>query len=207
MSAELSSNAQAILLLTAPLIIGRSQPSVNPLTASEYRGLARRLRELKRQPADLLEPGSSNELTDWGFDLDTGRLAQLLGRGFLLAQAMERWRARAIWVLSRADSGYPLRLKKRLGEDAPPILYGCGDAFIPNTGGLAVVGSRNLNDMLIEYTEAVGQLTAESRRTLVSGGARGADQAAMRGALESGRTRGGCFGRQPRESGDEEGVS
>ena len=186
MSAELSSNAQAILLLTAPLIVGRNRPSINPLTASEYRGLARRLRELKQQPADLLEPRSMNELTEWGFDLDTRRLFQLLGRGFLLAQAMERWRARAIWVLSRADSGYPPRLKKRLGEDAPPILYGCGGASILNTGGLAVVGSRSLTDMLIEDTEAIGKLTAYSQQTLVSGGARGTDQAAMRGALEAG---------------------
>ena len=186
MNADLSSNAQAILLLTAPLIIGQSRTSIKPLTASEYRALARRLRELKRQPADLLEPGSRNEMTEWGFDLETGRLLQLLDRGFLLAQAIERWRTRAIWVLSRADPGYPTRLKERLGEDAPPVLYGCGDASILNTGGLAVVGSRNLDDTLIEYTEAVGRLTAGSQRTLVSGGAKGADQAAMRGAREAG---------------------
>ena len=31
-----------------------------------------------------------------------------------------------IWIVSRADPGYPRRLKSRLREDAPPILYGCG---------------------------------------------------------------------------------
>ena len=186
MSVELSSNAQAILLLTAPLIVGRNRPSIKPLTASEYRDLARRLRKMKRQPADFLDPGSMNQLSEWDLDLDTGRLFQLLGRGFLLAQAMERWQSRAIWVLSRADTGYPLRLKKRLGEDSPPILYGCGDSSILGTGGLAVVGSRSLTDMLIEDTEAIGRLTAEAHQTLVSGGAKGTDQAAMRGALESG---------------------
>ena len=186
MSVELSSNAQAILLLTAPLIAGRNRPSVSPLTGSEYRGFARRLREMNRQPADLLEPGKMDELSEWDLDLDTERLLQLLGRGFLLAQAMERWHARAIWVLSRADSGYPHRLKKRLGEESPPILYGCGDSSILGTGGLAVVGSRSLTDVLIEDTEAIGRLTAEAHQTLVSGGAKGTDQAAMRGALESG---------------------
>ena len=186
MNADLSSNTQAILLLTAPLIIGQSRTSIKPLTASEYRALARRLRELKRQPADLLEPGSRNEMNEWGFDLETGRLLQLLDRGFLLAQAIERWHTRAIWVMSRADPGYPTRLKERLGRDAPPVLYGCGDVSILNSGGLAVVGSRHLDDTLIGYTEAVGQLTAESLHTLISGGAKGADQAAMRGALEAG---------------------
>ena len=44
---------------------------------------------------------------------------------------------------------------------------------------MAVVGSRNVNEALIEYTEGMGRITAESRRTLVSGGARGIDQAAQ----------------------------
>ena len=194
MSAGLSSNAQAILLLTAPLIIGRSQPPASPLTSREYRGLARRLRELKRQPADLLDTGSSSELAEWGLDLDIGRLVQLLGRGFPLAQAMERWRTRAIWVVSRADPGYPPRLKKRLGEDAPPILYGCGEATVLNAGGLAIVGSRNVDDTLVKYTECVGQLAAASGSTVISGGARGVDQAAMRGGLEFGGRVAGVLG-------------
>ena len=194
MSSELSPNAQAILLLTAPLLAGRDKPSVQPLTASEYRRLAGRLRELQRQPADLLESDSRDVLKECRLDSGSDRLDRLLGRGFLLSQAVERWQARAIWVLSRADAGYPLRFKKRLGEDAPPILYGCGDASILNTGGLAVVGSRNVNESLIEYTEGVGRLAAESQRTLVSGGARGIDQAAMRGALGAGGCVAGVLG-------------
>ena len=186
MIAELSSNAQAILLLTAPLIAGRGKLSVSPLSAGEYRRLARRLRELKREPADLLNLGLDSVLKECGSHVDAARLERLLGRGFLLSQAVERWRTRVIWVVSRADAGYPQRLKKRLGEDAPPVLYGCGDASILDAGGLAVVGSRNVDEALIEYTENAGRLTAEAHRVVVSGGARGIDQAAMRGALQAG---------------------
>ena len=186
MIAELSPNAQAILLLTAPLIAGRGKPSVSPLSAGEYRRLARRLRELQREPADLLDLGVDSVLKECGSHVDAARLERLLGRGFLLSQALERWRARAIWVVSRADAGYPQRLKKRLAEDAPPVLYGCGDASILDAGGLAVVGSRNVDEALIEYTENAGRLTAEAHRVVVSGGARGIDQAAMRGALQAG---------------------
>lgn len=186
MRTELSSNAQAILLLTAPLIAGRGKPSVAPLSAGEYRRLARRLRELQREPANLLDLGADSLLEECGSHPDAARLERLLGRGFLLSQAVERWRTRAIWVVSRADAAYPQRLKKRLGEDAPPVLYGCGDASILDGGGLAVVGSRNVNETLIEYTEDAGRLTAAARRAVISDGARGIDQAAMRGARDAG---------------------
>lgn len=110
----------------------------------------------------------------------------MIGRGFLLSQALERWRSRAIWVVSRADVRYPRRLKARLNGAAPPVLYGCGEMGLLESGGLAVVGSRDVGAELISYTESVGQLAARARRTVVSGGARGVDQAAMRGAVQGG---------------------
>ena len=184
-----SLNTRAILLLTAPLIIGperRSSPK--PLGVGEYNRLARWLRESRHEPADLLRAGAGTLLKECRLDLDPGRLDRLLGRGFLLAQAMERWRMRALWVTSRADAEYPLRLKRRLRELAPPVLYGCGRREDLDMGGLAVVGSRHVDEALISYTQGVGRLAAEARRTVVSGGARGVDQAAMRGALDAGGT-------------------
>nr|WP_257225200.1 DNA-processing protein DprA [Pseudomonas sp. SWI7] len=182
----LSPNTQAILLLTAPLIAGRGTPSSDLLSPGEYKRLARHLREIQRQPADLVSPGSVEILRACQPVIDESRLLRLLARGFLLSQVIERWQARAIWVVSRADSEYPRRLKARLREDAPAILYGCGDIGLLETGGLAVVGSRRVNDDLIDYTMSIGKLAACAGRTIVSGGARGVDQAAMRGASESG---------------------
>jgi len=186
MSTSLSSNTQAILLLTAPLIAGRSEPSSELMTPGEYNRLARALRDNQREPADLLGPEAGEVIRKCQGIIDAARLERLLGRGFLLSQAVERWQARAIWVVSRADSSYPRRLKARLKEDAPPVLYGCGDAAILEMGGLAIVGSRHVEDALVEYTENVGRLAARAHRTVVSGGARGVDQAAMRGALQEG---------------------
>lgn len=186
MSTSLSPNTQAILLLTAPLIAGRSELSSYLLTPGEYKRLTRFLLDKQRQPADLLASDARELLGECQQLIDSDRLKRLLARGFLLSQAVERWQTRAIWVVSRADTEYPRRLKARLKDDAPPVLYGCGEAAILDTGGLAVVGSRNVDDTLLEYTEGIGRLTAKARRTLVSGGARGIDQAAMRGALETG---------------------
>ena len=182
----LSPNTKAILLLTAPLITGRGKKSGDLLTQGEYKKLAKHLIELGAKPADLLTPAADQLLGDCHRVINKARLERLLARGFLLSQAIERWHARAIWVVSRADATYPQRLKTRLREDSPAILYGCGDRKILDGSGLAVVGSRNVDDALIEYTQDVGRLAASAGRTLVSGGARGIDQAAMRGALEAG---------------------
>jgi DNA processing protein len=73
-------------------------------------------------------------------------------------------------------------------------LYGCGDIALLETGGLAVVGSRHVDPVLIDYTVGIGQLAARAGRTVVSGGARGIDQAAMRGALEAGGYASGVLG-------------
>lgn len=186
MTPVLSPNTQAILLLTAPLIAGRGTASADLLSPGEYKRLARHLREIQRQPADLVSTDAAEILRACHPVIDESRLQKLLGRGFLLSQVIERWQARAIWVVSRADAEYPRRFKARLREDAPAVIYGCGDMSLLDSGGLAVVGSRHVDDSLIDYTMAVGRLAARAGRTLVSGGAKGIDQAAMRGALEGG---------------------
>ena len=190
MNGELSQNAQAILLLTAPLLAGGSRPSVRPLPLGDYNNLVRHLRDTGMEPEDLLDSEGLRELGDSWSRLRTRRtledVRRLLGRGFLLAQALERWSARAIWVVTRPDDGYPDRLRKKMRGKAPPVLYGCGDRGALDIGGLAVVGSRKVNEELVEYTERVGRLAAEAEVPVVSGGARGVDQAAMRGSLEAG---------------------
>lgn len=186
MTDPLSPNTQAILLLTAPLIVGRAAGAERPLTAAQYGQLAVHLRDMGRKPADFLETGSDELLRECAAIADIEQMHRLLGRGFLLSQAVERWSSRAIWVMSRADAGYPRRLKKCLGTAAPAVLYGCGDRALLDAGGLAVVGSRDVNETLIAYTEAVGRLAADSHRAIVSGGARGVDEASVRGAITHG---------------------
>ena len=186
MNAELSNNTQAILLLTAPLIAGGGKTSLRPLGPVEYEKLAQQLLNWGKEPADLLERGAGGVLSELPPVFDQERIRQLLERGFLLSQVLEHWQARAIWVVSRADRDYPKRFKQRLGKSAPPVIYGCGNPTLLDNGGLAVVGSRNADDPLIVYSEDIGRLAAESGCAVISGGARGVDQAAMQGALVEG---------------------
>lgn len=190
MTTILSPNTKAILLLTAPLILGRNAAPPDLLTLGEYNRLAGQLHEINRQPADLLSPSTVELLRTQRPEIDENslqRLQRLLGRGFLLSQVIEHWQSRAIWVISRADADYPARLKERLRpEHRPPVLYGCGELNLLETGGLAVVGSRDVDIELVNYTVSVAGSAARAGKTVVSGGARGIDQAAMRGALEAG---------------------
>jgi DNA processing protein len=183
-SERLSANTAAILMLMAPLNVGRTEQPLDLLMPAEYKKLARHLRELGRQPADLLAPDASGLIADCAPVVAEVRLRNLLGRGLLLGQAASRWMSRSIWVMSRADPEYPLSLKKRLKEEAPPLLYGCGDRSFLDNGGLAVVGSRKADDAALCYAREVGRIAASADRTVVSGGARGIDREAMTGALE-----------------------
>ena len=161
---------------------------MRPLTFTAYTSLARGLRDCDKQPADLLTPEAFDILEQCDVSLDSAQVTQLLRRGFQLSQALEDWATRAIWVVSHLDGDYPSQIKARLGGAAPPVIYGCGNRILIENGGLAVVGSRDVSDVLIEYSERIGCIAAISQCSIVSGAARGVDQAAMRGALNRGGT-------------------
>ena len=181
-----SATTKAVLLLVAPLWAGGHTVPNLPLTAAEYRRLAQALRQLERCPGDLLGPEAPALLDSLAAHCARPRLEQLLGRGLQLALALEHWQQRSIQVLSRADAAYPSRLKHVLGHSCPVLLYVCGHLDLLQRGGLAVVGPRNATAYQLAYTRAVGALAAGAGYSIVSGGARGVDQASMQAAGAAG---------------------
>lgn len=169
-----TNETQAILLLTAPLIIGRAQPPVSLLKPSEFIVLKRSIEDENASTGDLLNPTQSELRERIEKLFGPERLRSLLGRSFQLAQAIERWSARSIWVISQSDPLFPTRLKSRLKDEAPVLLYGCGDASILGDGGLGIVGSRDATDEGLTETRRVAAMAAENGVTVISGGARGA---------------------------------
>ncbi|MEX5441346.1 DNA-processing protein DprA [Acinetobacter indicus] len=182
----ISPNTQAILLLTAPLILGKGSPSFDLLTTKEYNQLARHLWQIEKQPSDLLTTNAEALIKECSSIISHQRLTNLLTRGFLLSQVIEHWQSHSIWVISRADKAYPKLLKKNLKDQSPPILYGCGNLDLLNSGGLAVIGSRKIDSSIYDYSNNIGKLAARFGTKVISGGAKGVDQAAMYGALHEG---------------------
>lgn len=182
----LQPDTQAILLLCAGFGQSR-QAGLMPLTLGEYNVLAQKLQQHHLRPADLLATDGKN----WIFDevngsLSPQRIVHLLERGAMLAVAVEDWTNKGLWILSRSDETYPQRLKRKLKHLSPPILYGVGNPDLLSEGGLAVVGSRDINDEGLGYTQRIAEKCAEQGIQIVSGGARGVDQTAMLAAISVG---------------------
>jgi len=178
-----SENTQAILLLTAHFKKVESG-AAKPLTANEWGRFAEWLRQQSLRPEHFLR-GDLNDLLDGWRDttVSVERVNALLDRGPALAISMEKWLRSGLWVMTRSDPDYPRRLKQRLRSDSPAILFGCGNRTLLNSGGLAVVGSRNAKDEDLAYSRKLGALASRAGVSIVSGGARGIDEAAMLGAL------------------------
>jgi len=178
-------STQAILLLTVRFTKSGSE-AVKPLSPTEWGRFAEWLKAQELTPEALLQGQLPEVLQTWQDpSISIERLQALLDRGSALALSMEKWTRSGLWVLTRADKHYPNRLKQRLGMASPAVLFGCGNQNLLKGGGLAVVGSRNACEEDIAYSRELGALAARKGHSIVSGGARGIDQAAMLGALEA----------------------
>ncbi|MCC6748396.1 MAG: DNA-protecting protein DprA [Deltaproteobacteria bacterium] len=180
----LGPQTQAVLLLTARF--GKPGPTEpRPLSPTEWGRFALWLHERGLRPEDLLEADPTGRLDGFS-DQSIGpeRVGFLLGRGAALGLASERWARAGIWVLTRGDTAYPSRLKKHFQNATPPVLFGCGKRELLDKGGLAVVGSRNATAEELGFATELGRTAAAQGHSIVSGGARGIDEAAMLGALD-----------------------
>jgi len=181
----LSANTQAILLLTCYFSKAMSSEA-SPLTNKEWGRFAYWLKNQELVPEDLLSGDVTKKLSGWAdTKITANRIQTLLNRGSALAMAMEKWTRSGLWVLTRSDQEYPKRLKARLGNDAPPVFFGCGNRNLLSQGGIAVIGSRNTSDKDLQYSRDFGAKVASQGLSIVSGGARGVDESAMLGALEA----------------------
>lgn len=181
---SVSHNTQAILLLTAHFSKAKNE-AVKPLTMKEWGRFTWWLRKRSLTPEDLMTGRLDELLNGWSDKTITlERVEGLMHRGSALALALEKWFRAGLWVMTRSDPDYPMRFKQRLGIDSPAVVFGCGNRALLNSGGLAVIGSRNATEEDLAYSRDLGALAANTGYSVVSGGARGVDEASMLGALE-----------------------
>lgn len=185
---NLSYESLAVFLLCSHLGLS-DEPEAKPLSTREWNQLHQKLTATSFDPASL--PGLSAAEIASALQTskeEAARFASLLGRDSVMNDELERLTELGIWILTRFDEDYPPRLTERLKGAAPVMLYGAGSAKLLQRRGLAVVGSRNIDQRGFALTESIGNACAESGLLVYSGGARGVDKTAMGAAL----TAGGC---------------
>ena len=172
---------QGFLLLTSQL----GDPERKPLTAAQFRTLARRVADAERDVssrdlkiADLLQLGYDSEMSR--------RIFGLLSGANQLREYLRRAECCDCFPVTRLDPVYPLSVRRRLGLDAPGVLWAKGDVTLLGKPAIAVIGSRDLREDNRIFAEEAGRQIALQGYVLVSGNARGADKTAQLACLEAG---------------------
>lgn len=172
---------EGFLLLTSHL----GTPERRVLTSAQLRQLTRRMAgaDIPEENRDL----SLSDLIHLGYGADMAvRILELLNDEEILHNYLHKAKVCGCAPVTRVSDGYPLILRKRLGEESPGCLWLKGEREILSSPGIALVGSRDISAENQAFAEAVGIRAAEQGLTLISGNARGADRAAQEACLAHG---------------------
>jgi predicted Rossmann fold nucleotide-binding protein DprA/Smf involved in DNA uptake len=180
----LSPRTHATLLLTAHI---PTESLASPLDVREWNRLARWLAATNFAPESLVLEDPRLVLAGWQDSrITVERLLALLERGPSLERVLDRWLGTGLWISGRSDHDYPAYLRKNLRDSAPPLVYGYGNPAIFNNRGVAIVGSRDAPEHDLQLAEDLGRAVSQCGCNVISGGARGIDDRAARGAFVAG---------------------
>lgn len=177
----LSPDSLTLLLLCSQLGL---DDSVKPLTLREWNPLVRKMQAASLRPSDLplLSDSDLRSKLDLDPDLIT-RISYLLSRD--IQPNLSRLSSLGIFPLTRADADYPEKYRQRLKDSAPAVLFYAGEKALLGQPGIAVVGSRHLDEAGQDCAKFVGNACGMSGQVLYSGGAKGVDTLSMDAALEA----------------------
>lgn len=177
----MNSLERGFLLLSSHL----GNPDRKVLTGPQLRVLAQRITAAQRPEVEReLE---EKDLVALGYGNDFARrIVELLSEEAELEYYLRRGRHLGCTPVTRVSPGYPGLLRQRLGTDAPGCLWIRGTLPDNFAGGIALVGSRELEPPNRAFAEKVGQMAAEQGTVLISGNARGADRTAQDACLARG---------------------
>ena len=177
-------DSNAILTLCSHICVGEG---VRPLEPKEYSELAKKLGNIGKSPKDLFDftVQDFEQLLDMTSD-DIDRVKRLLDRNASLSFDLGQYSNIGIETITRADTEYPRKLKKKLGNACPPIFYYAGDLSLLDRNYIGYVGARTVSAEDIEFTKNAVRKTTSLGNGVVSGGAKGIDTVSGTEALLSG---------------------
>lgn len=184
---ETESDPTRLALLLTLRLDAAASSALKPLDVTEMTKLGRWLQGEGRSCLDLLEH-PARSLEGWeDRRITSERVLRLLDRGTIVDRKLESWHGNGVWIVGRADARYPhQRLRPRLEESRPPVIFGIGNRQHLGSGGTAIVGSRDATIQTLRIAENLGMRAARDGKTVISGGAHGVDERAVQGAFLAG---------------------
>lgn len=173
---------RGLLMLTCSL----GDPAARPLAPQQYVAVGKLLRRTPPARTET-ETLTCSDLTRAGISEEyTRQILSLLDREKQLDAYLDAGDRCGVSVVTILSSSYPASLRQKLGDEAPTALFCKGDLSLLQEPCVSLVGSRRLGEEGSRFARTVGGLAARSGRTLVSGGAAGADQTGQNACLSAG---------------------
>jgi predicted Rossmann fold nucleotide-binding protein DprA/Smf involved in DNA uptake len=180
----MNNNSEIIFSLCSHLL---QDSDFKPYEPAEWSMLAEKLVLAGFEPSNL-PCFSESELRDV-LNLNTyeiQRIKHLLERGGSLAFEIKELENKGIKIVTRADNNYPKILKNRLKKSCPPLFYYAGDLSLLNRNTIGFVGSRNIDEEDVHFTENIVSKVNKLGYGVVSGGAKGVDTVSAKQSLING---------------------
>lgn len=136
-----STDSYAAMLLCLALSANREEYA-HPLSTSEYREVCRRVKTSSaRHIGGLMGVDISGlmQLLEMSEE-EAYRIYTLMSRSVQLSYTMDGFTALGIRIITEFDEGYPERLSKRAGDDAPPVIYVYGSSETLNMPSIGILG-------------------------------------------------------------------
>lgn len=182
---KFSDNAMSVILLCSYIGI-KKDDLIKPLSLGEWNQFLEKIIEMKMEPNVVLQKDltllkSLNYSSEY-----IERIQKLVSRGGAVAFEVDDLSRKGIEIITLFDSDYPVLLKRKLKRKTPPILFYAGDIELAKKIGIAVVGSRNVDEAGINFTKKLVEKASSERLIVYSGGAKGVDSISEKTAIERG---------------------
>lgn len=182
---EFSDNAMSAILLCSYIGI-KSDDVLRPLSLGEWNNLLEKLKEDDKEPEIVLH-NELNQLKTMRFSNQyIDRIQGLVSRGGSIAFELDDLFQKGIKVVTIFDEDYPVLIKRKLKKKIPPVLFYAGDIKLAKKIGIAVVGSRNVDQDGIDFTKKLVEKASKEKLIIYSGGAKGVDSISEKTAISTG---------------------
>jgi predicted Rossmann fold nucleotide-binding protein DprA/Smf involved in DNA uptake len=182
---KFSDNAMSAILLCSYIGINKDD-TAKPFSLGEWNQFLDKVIDMKLDPSVVLsnDMGMLTQLKYSSNEIE--RIKKLVLRGGAVAFEIDDLSNKGIEVITLFDADYPVLLKRKLKRKTPPILFYAGDINLAKKIGIAVVGSRDVDQTGMEFTRKLVSRASEERLVVYSGGAKGVDSISEITAIENG---------------------